>query len=120
MPYRPCNEAGCPNFARPGSGKCDEHARAYERERSRRRRERGRKRIYARKKWEMTRKKVFSEQPLCAACGKRIAEECDHIVPLEDDPAQYPYALDGLQGLCRECHWEKTAKENAARGGRVP
>jgi 5-methylcytosine-specific restriction protein A len=115
MPKRPCVVAGCPRFAQPSSGRCDEHAREYERERSRRRRESGRKRVYARKKWQTTRRKVLSEQPICAACGKRLSEECDHVVPLEDDPGQYPYAREGLQGLCRECPWSKTARENAAR-----
>ena len=67
----------------------------------------------------MTRRKVLSEQPICAACGERLSEECDHIVPLEDDPDQYPYARRGLQGLCVECHRAKTGRENAARQRRV-
>jgi hypothetical protein len=29
MPKRPCTIAGCPNFSRPGSSKCDEHAREF-------------------------------------------------------------------------------------------
>ena len=32
--------------------------------------------------------------------------------PFQWDPDQDPYALDGLQTLCRECHHQKTREEN--------
>jgi 5-methylcytosine-specific restriction protein A len=116
MAHRACTEPRCPNFARPGSGKCDAHARAYERERSARRRA-ATKGVYKTKRWQATRRAVLDRDPLCKACGKRVAEEVDHVVPLEKDDSQ-PYALDGLQGLCAGCHRAKTARENAQRQAR--
>jgi 5-methylcytosine-specific restriction endonuclease McrA len=37
-------------------------------------------RVCSKKKWLTTRASVLSENPL--VCGERIAEEVDHIVPL--------------------------------------
>jgi len=48
----------------------------------------------------------------CQMCGKAGRLECDHRIPLFRDPDQDPYALNGLQALCRSCHIEKTAGEN--------
>lgn len=68
--------------ARPGGSKCDEHARAYERERSRRRREATRG-IFKKKRWEMARKaklgRLCEDGRVCGGSG--IAEEVDHSVP---------------------------------------
>lgn len=116
MIHRPCTETGCPNFARPNSGKCDEHAREYERERSRRRREATRG-IFKKKRWLMVRKAKLGQ--LCEdgrVCdGDGIAEEVDHIRPLADFPDQDPYDPEGLQGICPACHHAKTAEENRRR-----
>ena len=116
MPHRLCSESGCPNFARPKSSRCDAHAREYERERSRRRRE-ATKGSYKRKLWQTTRRKVLSRDPICKSCGKRLSEEVDHVLPLAEDDSR-PYALEGLQGLCSACHRAKTARENSERPGR--
>lgn len=110
MPKRACAEAGCPNFARPNSGKCDEHAREYERERSRRRRE-ATKGIFKRKKWAMTREAVLARDPICKVCDRRLSTEADHIRSLSQGGD--PWRLEGLQGICTLCHREKTARENA-------
>lgn len=48
----------------------------------------------------------------CVRCGRAGRLECDHIVPLDKKPGQDPFALDGLQTLCRGCHIAKTAEEN--------
>lgn len=59
----------------------------------------------------------FSHYPLCKHCQAEgritIATELDHITPLDkggedDDP-------DNWQGLCRECHRAKTAKDMGYR-----
>jgi 5-methylcytosine-specific restriction endonuclease McrA len=110
-----CSEAGCPNFAAPnGRGKCLEHRRQYERERSARRRA-ATKGVYKKKRWQTTRAKVLARDPICKSCGERLSQEVDHITPLDQDSSR-PYALDGLQGLCSECHRDKTARENAGKG----
>jgi 5-methylcytosine-specific restriction endonuclease McrA len=97
---------------------CDFHARQYERERSRRRREKT-KGVYKRKNWAMRRKQAFERDPFCAwrfedgtRC-QRLGEELDHIVPL--DAGGDAYAASNLQLLCAEHHRQKTARENRER-----
>ena len=49
----------------------------------------------------------------CRACGKAAGRfEVDHIIPLSEGGA--PYELEGLQTLCRPCHFDKTTID---RGG---
>ena len=116
-PVRLCVVRRCPNLARPGKGRCDEHMREYERERSRRRRE-ATNGVYKRRKWDLTRRAVLSRDPICKVCDNAISTEVDHIIPREDGGADYD--MQGLQGICTPCHQAKTATENAARArGRV-
>lgn len=63
-------------------------------------------------KWQRRRTAVLTANPLCVVCqgNGRITEatEVDHIVPLHkggDD------AWDNLQGLCHDCHTDKTNAE---------
>ncbi len=113
---RLCSEPYCPNIAHPtGRGKCLEHRRRYERERSRRRRE-ATKGVYKRKRWAMRRKQAFERDPQCAwvfedgtRCD-RLGEELDHVVPLE--AGGDAYSAKNLQLLCAEHHRAKTAQEN--------
>ena len=48
----------------------------------------------------------------CRKCGRAGRIEVDHVVPLHVAPFQKPYDLDGLQSLCRICHFQKTSSEN--------
>ena len=45
-------------------------------------------------------------------CRRDKKLECDHISPMEREPGQDPYDINGLQTLCRSCHIEKTRREN--------
>ena len=66
-----------------------------------------------RPRWARVRLAVFERDGYrCRACGRPGRLECDHVVPLHVDPKQDPYALDGLQALCRPCHFAKTRREN--------
>ena len=65
------------------------------------------------RRWEVTRKRVFSrDRYRCQSCGRAGRMECDHVIRLEDEPGRDPFDMDNLQTLCRSCHIEKTAEEN--------
>ena len=65
------------------------------------------------RRWARTRRAVFERDGWrCRKCGKAGRLECDHVIPLEKDPDQDPYAVEGCQTLCRPCHIKKTAHEN--------
>lgn len=55
---------------------------------------------------------VLMRSPTCAKCSTPArpvaAREVDHIVPLSKGGTDHP---DNLQGLCRDCHADKTAIE---------
>jgi 5-methylcytosine-specific restriction enzyme A len=113
---RLCLELRCPNPAT-ARGRCDEHRKPIERERSRRRRE-ATNGIFKRRKWDLTLRAVLARDPICRVCENAISTEVDHITPLADGGADYD--MQGLQGICTPCHQAKTATENAARArGRV-
>ena len=79
-PIRLCLEPAYPN-PQTGRGRCDEHRRPIERERSRRRREATRG-VYKTKRWEMARKAVLARDPICSVCDNTLSTEVDHIIPL--------------------------------------
>lgn len=108
MTIRICLRPGCPARAT-YRGYCPEHARAKEQGTRR-----VGKAIYNSPRWRHTRRRVLSEQPLCAieGCGE-IATDVDHIVPL---PRGDAYALANLQGLCARHHGEKTRREQQTSG----
>ena len=69
-------------------------------------------RLYA-KRWVNVRRAAFERDGWrCTCCGRAGRLECDHVTPLEREPGQDPYDVNGLQTLCRECHIDKTAREN--------
>ena len=63
-------------------------------------------------RWRATRRACFERSGFrCTLCGRAGRLEADHRIPLEKDPGQDPFDLDGLQTLCRPCHIAKTATE---------
>lgn len=109
-PIRLCLEPRCPN-PQTGRGRCDEHRKPIERERSRRRRE-ATNGVYKAKRWEMARSAVLARDPLCMVCDAALSTEVDHVIPLSQSGD--PYRLEALQGICAPCHRRKTGAENAA------
>ena len=68
--------------------------------------------LYARR-WARVRRQAFDRDGWrCTKCGRAGKLECDHITPLQREPCQDPYDINGLQALCRTCHIEKTSREN--------
>ena len=64
-------------------------------------------------RWAAIRRAVFDRDSWrCRKCGNAGRLEADHVVPLDKEPGQDPYAVDGLQTLCKPCHVAKTAGEN--------
>jgi len=71
--------------------------------------------------WARKREGILLRDPLCVkhlAAGVTIASvEVDHIVPIEQGGSDDD---SNLQGLCHDCHAEKTADEQRSRlGGRA-
>jgi 5-methylcytosine-specific restriction endonuclease McrA len=123
-PLRICADPRCPNPALPGRSKCEQHYRTYERDRSARRRQQASDRqgrsVYRTRIYLRRREHVFTADPFCSWIDEngercpRLAEELDHIKPL--DQGGDPYSESNMQGLCREHHHAKTARENIERG----
>ncbi len=80
-------------------------------------------------RWQRVRGLAIKRCPLCARCKLRVSEIVDHIVPAgvavqqARDSGSYPldrnagyYFLSNLQGLCRLCHYEKTAEDKTHVG----
>src|SRR5918999_5964364 len=117
-PVRLCLEPRCPNRAT-ARGRCDEHRKAQEAQRSRVRREeaRERNRMYARKRWAMARRAKLFANPLCelehpGCLG--IASEVHHRVAMEDGGEEY--AIENLVSTCKPCHSRETMRERRDRG----
>ena len=65
-----------------------------------------------RRRWALTRLRVFARDGWrCRSCGRAGRLECDHVIPLHRGGD--PFDRDNLQTLCRPCHIDKTANENA-------
>jgi 5-methylcytosine-specific restriction protein A len=89
-----------------------------ERHRSRARRAdaRERNRMYARKKWAMTRKAKLFANPLCeleypGCLG--VSTEVHHRIAMEDGGAKYDQA--NLVSTCKPCHSRETRREQTTR-----
>jgi hypothetical protein len=67
--------------------------------------------IYASKRWKMLRRQVLFEQPLCACGCGHIAQDVDHILPIEHGGD--PWDRTNLQALTHQCHARKTRSEQA-------
>jgi len=66
------------------------------------------------RRWSAARRAVFDREGWrCTVCGRAGRLECDHVTPLQREPSQDPYDVNGLQALCRRCHAEKTRAENS-------
>lgn len=101
MPSRLCITAGCAGTVASGT-RCPSCAREQSRLREGRVKRKG-QRIYRTKRWQVLRRRVLAEQPLCP-CGE-IATDVDHVTPLSQGGSVWGRA--NLQGLCAACHGRK-------------
>ena len=117
MPYKVCNEPGCPRHAAPGKSMCPPHA-AEQRKANRS----PFNAFYASKAWAMTRKQQLFDQPLCehelndgSTCG-RVAEVVHHRLDLRAGGA--PRDPKNLASLCKPHHDAITRARQTSRQGR--
>jgi 5-methylcytosine-specific restriction protein A len=54
--------------------------------------------------WARLRAETLAKNPTCVLCGVRPSTHCDHIKAKTDDHKQ-------LQGVCSECHAQKSSRE---------
>ncbi len=126
MPVRPklpCRYPGCPELVAPGSGGlCKKHKAQRQKEQDSKRAS-AYKRGYDRT-WGKARKMYLARNPLCAECQRRkkkrieAATEVDHIIPHKGNMVLF-WDENNWQGLCKQCHSEKTAKEDGGFGRTV-
>lgn len=64
------------------------------------------------RRWMRMRKVVLIEEPVCKICGKRPSTQVDHKNPIEDGGTD---ERENLQGICNDCHDEKTRKDRGLR-----
>lgn len=57
------------------------------------------------RKWLRLRHVVLVEEPVCRICDRRPSVEVDHIIPVSKGGTD---ERDNLQGVCTECHEDKT------------
>jgi hypothetical protein len=124
MTERMCIEPACPNRAT-AHGRCDEHRKQRERERSTARlrndpEHRARHAFYTSKAWRITRRRQLHDHPLCehtdsdgTECGL-IATVVHHRVDLADGGA--PRDPQNLTSLCKSHHDQITRARQLAQG----
>jgi 5-methylcytosine-specific restriction enzyme A len=128
---KPCRQVGCNALVRDGGGYCAAHKREVKRE-VESRRVSSTQRGYG-YQWQKARAGYLRSHPLCVRHQERNelvqATVVDHKVPhkLDEamssgDAAQIAKAKDlfwdhdNWQPLCKQCHDEKTAREDGAFG----
>ena len=60
------------------------------------------------RRWGEARRASLAEHPVCVGCGRRAAEQVDHIEPHRGDVVLFWDPLN-WQPLCSGCHGAKTA-----------
>ena len=110
--YFPCRMPGCGALRERGQMYCDKHPQSGWEARPSASRRAGR--TGSTRRWRELREKVLKRSLyLCAPCGAEgkltPATEVDHIVPLGQGGAEYD--ISNLQPICKQCHRDKTKRE---------
>jgi 5-methylcytosine-specific restriction protein A len=103
-PPSPCTHPGCPALV-DGGGRCPDHR---DQRASAARRGYG----FAHQRWRAA---ILARDPFCVVpgCGKP-STDADHITPIRQ--GGNPFDLANGQGLCREHHSQKTARDDGGFG----
>lgn len=101
-PPKPCTVCG--TLVRDGGSRCEQHRQSWVKNKPT-------KRVTGRRLQAM-REALFMRDPLCAECTRlgrvSLATQRDHIVPLAEGGAD---DHTNEQGLCDDCHREKSLSE---------
>lgn len=60
------------------------------------------------RRWMRLKHVVLVEEPICKICGRAASVQVDHIIPICKGGTD---ERSNLQGVCEECHEEKTRKD---------
>ena len=101
-----CGEPGCGVLV--ASGRCAAHAR------HRPLADRGAGHVwYGSLRWRLLRADVLRTEPFCRSCRAQgrntLTHDVDHIVKHDGDRQRF-WDRANLQGLCKACHTQKTAR----------
>lgn len=69
--------------------------------------------VYRSPRWAGVRRTVLRRSRICEACGRELATDADHIIPV--DECVDPFDPENVQALCRPCHSRKTLAEIRGR-----
>jgi hypothetical protein len=110
----PCLTPRCPRFAEI-RGRC----RGCATDANRARAERRGPRLYDRKRWKLTRRRILFERPLCEQDGcDDLATDVHHLEAPEARP-DLAFTPSNLVALCHACHSRVTRSEQAGGGSQI-
>lgn len=116
-PRSPCSHPLCPNLAI-SDGRCEEHAREYNRQREARLNRGSAASLGYGAQWRKTRAAFLKGHPWCEQCLTErryvTATEVDHQTPRKQGGTDAP---GNLQALCKAHHSSKTARQSSGWGG---
>jgi len=98
-----CRDCGIEEIYK--ADRCNEHYKRYLVDKSKYRKRHPRS---AGDRWMKLRRVILAEEPICMICRRAASAEVDHILPLSKGGTD---CRDNLQGVCKECHNEKTKKD---------
>ena len=114
-PKKPCRYPNCSELT--NDRYCDKHKKMIDSEYNRT--SRPFKHLYNTNRWKTLRKQFLREHPLCEECKKNGVVEAatvvDHIKPHQGDEELF-WDQNNWQSLCKQCHDQKTAKEDGRWG----
>jgi 5-methylcytosine-specific restriction protein A len=111
-PKKPCARPLCPKLVEGGTTYCEEHRKAYWRDKNARR-PRELHRFYNSVAWKRLRDMKRRASPMCEMPGcTRPAEQVDHVQRLADRP-DLGLVMENLRSLCFSHHSQRTMTDRA-------
>jgi len=113
---KPCQHAGCHNYALSGQRFCKEHLN------DRWQKRKGSTERGYNYRWQQFRDSFLKAHPLCEECKRNgkvtPATDVDHIVPHKGNKNIF-WDENNLQALCHACHARKTVNEDGGFGNAI-